>query len=115
MVNKNFRNYRRGHFQAPLSDRELLSQLRCRVGRLERELSDLKLRLSETACNLVEFEVLAPRGQNLSFQPLHRGGSKKKTVYMIGEEDLIRIALDPSRSFGEPIRSALTQRVLDEL
>ena len=102
-------------FQAPQSDRELVCQLCRRVGRLERELTATKKQLNEIACNHAKGEDLVLRSQCHASRLPRRDGSKRKIAYMIYEEDLIRIATDPQRSFEEPLHSSLWQRVLDEL
>ena len=107
-------NYMRKR-QVPQSDRELVCQLYRRICRLERELTAIKKQLSEIACNHAGGEVSAPHSQSPSPQPLHRGGSKKRTAYMIYEEDLIRIAAAHQRSIEDSLRSSLRQRALDEL
>ena len=101
--------------QAPQSDRELVCQLCRRIDRLERELTATKKQLNGIACSHARGEDAVPRSQCPASRLPRRGGSKRRIAYMIYEEDLLRIATDPQRSFGEPLRSSLWQRALDEL
>lgn len=100
---------------APQSDRELVCQLcRC-IDRLERELTATKKQLNGIACSHAKGEDAVPHSQSPASRLPRRGGSKRRIAYMIFEEDLIQIATASQRSFEEPFRSSVTQRVHDEL
>lgn len=93
----------------------LLFQLFRRVNCLEQELTAIRQQLNKTACKVAAEKYAFPHSQSPSSQPPHRDGSRRKTAYLILEEDLIPVESSARQNYEEPVRSSLTQRVLDEL
>lgn len=93
----------------------LLFRLFRRADCLEQELIAIRQQLNEIACKVAAEKYAVPHSQSPSSQPPHRDGSRRKTAYLILEEDLIPVESSARQNYEEPVRSSLTQRVLDEL
>lgn len=88
----------------------LLSQLY-----LEQELTAIRRQLTETACRSVAERYSVLHNQSHLSLPPHRDGSRKKTAYLILEEDLRPVESSVLQNPEVPVRSPLRRRAVDEL
>lgn len=93
----------------------LLSQLFHRVDYLEQELTAIRRQLTETACRSVAERYSVLHNQSHLSLPPHRDGSRKKTAYLILEEDLRPVESSVLQNPEVPVRSPLRRRAVDEL
>ena len=93
----------------------LLFRLFRRINCLEQELTAIRQQLNETACKGAAERYAVLHSQWPSSQPLHRDGSRRKTAYLILEEDLIPIKSSARQILEEPVHSSGMRRAVDEL
>lgn len=94
---------------------ELLFRLFRRVNCLEQELTAIRQQLNETACKGAAGRYAVLHNQWPSSLPPHRDGSRRKTAYLILEDDLIPVESFARQIPEEPVRSSRMRRAVDEL
>ena len=93
----------------------LLFQLFRRTNRLEQELTEIRRQLNEIACRSAAGKYAVPHSQSPSSQPPHRDGNRRKTAYLILEDDLIPVECFARQNPEEPDHSSRMRRAVDEL